>query len=528
MRDLSTTIVTLALACGGCAQGDTQCPVGTLPAGDGCVVVAGDATRASDAASPGDDAGAGCNPLAADPLDGLDQNCDGVDGDPATQLFVSPFGDDTNAGTPSSPFRTLGAALAAHGPGIAIVLAAGTYPEDIDADLVGRGIFGGYDAHTWTTTEHRSVVLGANASPILTVPPAGSVTVERLEVRGRTPAEPGGSSIALRLTGDGSGTAHVVDSRLFAERGQEGEAGTDGAAGTPGSNGIDGQRCLWDDGLDCTGSLARASAGVASVCGPSTASGAGGGSRLAGARSASGSAGGVSGAGVVATEGGDGEPGLPGAAGLDGATGAGLGTFSVASYEPPAGHDGTAGTAGGGGGGGGGGASRSGPCSAPYVSVEPAGSAGGSGGAGGCGAAPGAGGGGGGASVGLIAEGVRIVLDRSHLETAGGGRGGAGGNGGTGGVGGAPGAGGASACGRDGVLGYAGGDGGSGGDGGAGGHGAGGAGGPSVGVVLLGGAALETTESTITVGPAGAGGSSDGSAGQPGLRTETLSGSGGT
>ena len=121
----------------GCGGG---CPEGSVPRGDGCVLVGTDAPidapgldAPSDGGAPEDmgDAfvadSAECVPAVEDPIDleGLDTNCDGVDGIAGEQVYVALTGDDGNAGTMTSPVRTLVRALTI-AAGRPVVMATGT------------------------------------------------------------------------------------------------------------------------------------------------------------------------------------------------------------------------------------------------------------------------------------------------------------------------------------------------------------------------------------------------------------------
>src|SRR3954451_12629396 len=90
---------------------------------------------------------AAVHPGAADAPDAAftDSNCDGLDGDPANAIFVSPAGSDDAAGTPAAPKRSIqGAIAAAAATGKRQVLAAtGSYVERV---VVANGvdIYGGF------------------------------------------------------------------------------------------------------------------------------------------------------------------------------------------------------------------------------------------------------------------------------------------------------------------------------------------------------------------------------------------------
>jgi hypothetical protein len=56
---------------------------------------------------------------------------------PATRLFVSPRGDDANAGTESAPVRSIGRAAAMARPGTQVVVADGTYTGSVRTEVSG-------------------------------------------------------------------------------------------------------------------------------------------------------------------------------------------------------------------------------------------------------------------------------------------------------------------------------------------------------------------------------------------------------
>lgn len=106
------------------------------------------------------------------PLDGLDQNCDGVDLVPSESngLFVTTTGDDAAAGTRAAPMATVraAAARAAGDPryaGYAVFLAEGAY-DDTLANNWPVSVHGGFDAASWTRTVNRSVVRRSGTGPL--------------------------------------------------------------------------------------------------------------------------------------------------------------------------------------------------------------------------------------------------------------------------------------------------------------------------------------------------------------------------
>lgn len=507
--------------CGDDAAG--RCPEGTMPRGDGCVMLARDGSVPDDDAGPGGsadgsvDAGPPCMSGAEDPPDGIDQDCDGFDGRFGDRVFVSLDGDDTNLGTPEDPVRTIARALELDRP--VLVLAMGTYEEDVTIASVTRSINGGYlVGPIWQRSGPRSTLALVDA-PLTYAGVVGrdeQLTLTQMEVHGPEALEPGESSIAIAAS---TGTLRLLDSRVVAGRGAP---GVDGSSGSPGLGGRDGREGLPCAGYpSCSAGVAPGGAAVTSACETSTVSGAGGESGSGGRSSPTGAGGGP--APPFAGAGGDGEDGLSGDRGGDGDGGDEVGAFSMTTYTPSAAPAGSAGSPGQGGGGGGGGRHyQTGGCSPATTSVVPPGAGGGSGGAGGCPGPGGRGGGGGGASVAIVASTASVVLERSEILTEGGGRGGRGGPGGPGGPGGSPGAGGARLCSTEGYLGHPGGAGGRGGSGGDGGHGGGGMGGPSIGLALRNGATWEGTETSFEIGAGGLGGASDGNPGSAGPSMETF------
>lgn len=483
---------------GGCTEVEVRCREGYRRAGEGgeavCVLAdagavateAGTLDAGTTDAGPSMDA---CNPGAADPAgDGVDGNCDGVDGLRADAIFVSTDGADTNTGLdPSQPVRTVSAALAvAQGTTRrTILVAVGTYDATAvsvgDAGAAGMiashrlvdgvTIAGRYPggAAGWTshaTDGARRSVLRGQLAAAFSIGQRTGVTFSDVDlVSELAPPLPGLSCYGLLLSGSGQVTLNRV--RVQACRGPDGPtmagetpgAGTRGAEGASAGSGGQG-------GVGCRGETGRGGASIATQAGEAGRAGSMTREGAAPVGGAGGTAGGVAGAGAGGPSGGAGRFSA-------------LGTFTDEGYD--VGHA-EAGETGGTGGGGGGGHSPG------------AADRGGGGGGGGCGGPGGEGGRYGGASIGVYAwgDGVRVSLTDVSIETLGGGNGQPGGEGGEGGAGGAGGAGSGS-----------GGSGGRGGDGGRGGRGAPGAGGPSLGVVARTGTVVDMTGVSWSVGDGG-------------------------
>ena len=95
--------------------------------------------------------------------DGVDQNCDGVDGDALDGVFVAKIGSDANAGTRNFPVATISHALAiAEAQGKRdVYVAAGVYSGSIDM-IAGISIYGGYtpDFGSRDPVSYQSAIVG--------------------------------------------------------------------------------------------------------------------------------------------------------------------------------------------------------------------------------------------------------------------------------------------------------------------------------------------------------------------------------
>ena len=90
----------------------------------------------------------GCECYFQSPIDfpdGVDQNCDGIDGDMLDAIFVAKTGSDVNPGTPGSPVASIGHALelAKISGKRDVYVAGGVYTGTVDL-IAGVSIYGGY------------------------------------------------------------------------------------------------------------------------------------------------------------------------------------------------------------------------------------------------------------------------------------------------------------------------------------------------------------------------------------------------
>jgi len=471
-----------------------------------------------------DDRNSAVHPDALDEPDPelLDKDCDGVDGDAASMLFVAIDGsDEVGDGTRDNPLATIGKALEIGALGAIpahIAVSVGDYEEPLVL-VDGISIHGGYArSDGWSRSPDHEITITSSApleDRIVTVRAVGlqrETILEHLRVVAGAASAPETSAIAIEAV-DSPGLVlrdvqvQAGDAGIGLDGGQ-GARGEDGAPGSSGSSG-------WCDESSWTSGGA---AGENAAC-PEAAGGRGGdggsgsssgGSGYSSAGGAAGGSGGSSGDpggdGSTGSSGGSGGPGDPGAGGVGGAV-------LDSRWSRGSGQEGGRGRPGIGGGGGGGGGGQD-----PTFGYYGTGSGGGGGGAGGCGGWGGQGGHGGGASIALLAvRSAGLRIERSTLTTGQGGAGGGGGGGGEGGTGGS--GGGATYYCTDEVG--AGAGGGGGGRGGQGGPGGGGPGGPSIAIVCHEGAVLPV-ESQLVPGLGGGGGASAGNAGAEGVATATL------
>lgn len=421
---------------------------------------------------------------------------------PASAIYVSLSGKNSNPGTRVAPKATIQAALAiaaSRSPRPQVYVSAGTYATSGGLTLVsGVSIDGGYVPGSWTRSSSAKTIIQGSPQAVS----ANGVTGVAFQLL--TLSAQRASSGDLSVYGVRAVTSHLVfdDVTINAADAAAGTNGLDGVAGAAGGNGAAGNA----GGKGGTGLSGNSGgSGGAVVTGDVD-----GNPGLNGGGSSPGNGGhGTSSAGSLC--------GPPGVNAPNDATAGGAGTNGANAVAAPYGRAGTSWTGGSGasgtlgtpGSGGGGGGSGSGAVESSgfptcHTAINDAGGGGGGGGAGGGGGGAGGGGGTGGGSFGVYLWNSNVTLDAMCVITTG-----AGGNGGTGGNGALGGAGGAGGDGQPGQAGTAGAGaaGAAGGNGGAGGSGSGGNGGPSVGLYRGGASsAIIAPGTTIRVGPGGAGG----------------------
>lgn len=502
----------------------------------------------------------------------VDRDCDGVDGIAASSVFVwaqSPF----SLGTRANPYRTIREAIANRGTRSTILVAQGTYVEQVILEP-GVALHGGYssdfsrrDIITFptlieapepdftTATFKRGAVNAEWQVPSAQVTIISGFTIRGYDVTSR-PASGlrGFNSYAMYVNVPGGLT--VQNNHFVGGRGGDATPAAPGTAGANGGNGTDGLPSKECNTPQCTGESQSGGPGGSNVACPNQTSGNPGGGvnpQSNPQQYTSGANGNGQGGSngrydntfgmqfnlckydcVVPPNGLNGGPASNGNQGASVGAAQGcnnpLGAIVGDDWSTDAASPGQGGSNGrGGGGGGGGGCVDNGnsPMCTVGRRVGDLGATGGGGGAGGCGGGAGQGAASGGASFGLFIVNAGVTVTGNLIDLGFGGNGGNGGAGGYGGLGGQGGRGGTqnSAAWCAGM----GGPGGRGGNGGGGGGGGGGCGGPVFGIAGRVSAMSISAANTFApvpmnaAGAGGIGGSSPGGAafkgadGQPGV-----------
>jgi hypothetical protein len=483
--------------------------------------------------------------------DYADTNCDGIDGDIETSIFVNAVhGNPDGSGDIDDPVNTIwrGIALAQATAGARpnVLVAEGSYTGQTAEQALrvadGISVFGGYDAVTWRRSTENLTLIGGAATAVEARDIVTRTVLSQLTIQADTgttlPGGRGENSIALLAIN--ANALEVVDCVLTGGNGGPGANGVVGDRGRDGENGGPGS----DGNVDSSGTCPSSAQPTRGSAGPSSCSPGGQGGnteRSEGSGGEGSDAGSVQG-GPGGRGGGDNWTGAPDRDGDDGSPGcSATSTFSYCTTVPAVnnganggagdaagivqanglwvgrdGNDGGDGDDGYGGGGGGGGGGATGDCSGGgfgdlLETCDGWGGSGGGGGGGGCGGTGGTGGGAGGGSFGLFLVDSAPLVVNTDITSRGGGRGGDGGRGGGGGDAGNGAAGGSSFC-----NGGSGGRGGNGTDGGSGGHGGGGGGGVSYAVFLVDSSDEHFSDVNTLFGLGGSGGGGPGNGGATG------------
>ncbi|PKN53880.1 MAG: hypothetical protein CVU56_29515, partial [Deltaproteobacteria bacterium HGW-Deltaproteobacteria-14] len=201
--------------------------------------------------------------FATAPLPGavyVDANCDGVDGDVATAIFVSSAASGGD-GSRDAPYTTIGDAVAAFGAGDShILVASGVYPERV-ALKSGVQLYGGYSADF----SERDIVLfptviaGTDPGPgpvnpgtIYAAGITSQTVIAGFTVLGYDVTTSNAASYGIYISGSG-GALHILNNRVTGGRGGAGTSGANGATGQDGGAGANGLPTRECANANCTG-----------------------------------------------------------------------------------------------------------------------------------------------------------------------------------------------------------------------------------------------------------------------------------
>ena len=234
--------------------------------------------------------GCECLPTeGADHPDGLDHNCDGVDGDASLAIFAAKNGDDANPGTQEAPMRTVQAAIdRALAEGKRDVYAAtGVYVQSVHLQP-GVAVYGGYSSdfvqrdpllfETALMGEAPTAAApGAVNAVALVEVGANPAKLEGFSVFGANNPSAGGASVGIYVRDTGAALV-VRDNHVFAGSGGKGSNGGPGEAGFPGEDGAAGAAAKDVPSVGCPANAEQAGgAGGGNTCGGLAVSGGAGG-----------------------------------------------------------------------------------------------------------------------------------------------------------------------------------------------------------------------------------------------------------
>ena len=248
------------VACPGALNLGTEVTCTTAPAASGPVPLAGGATPTCgflckdgwfDANQLAND-GCECKlQPGGDAPDGVDQDCDGVDGVAALAVFVAKTGSDLNPGTQTLPMRSLVAALerALSTGKPHVYVATGVYSEALTL-LPGISLFGGYAAgfHVRDPIAYQTMIAGPSvASGVQAtvrcdgINGGGAPTaLDGLTIVGAPALSPGSPSFGVYSLGCDA-RFRVVGCQVLAGHGAAGASGGAGAGGGLGNDGKGGE-----------------------------------------------------------------------------------------------------------------------------------------------------------------------------------------------------------------------------------------------------------------------------------------------
>jgi len=197
-----------------------------------------------------------------DEPDGVDQNCDGVDGDVKKAIFVAKSGVDGNPGTRTLPVATIakGLALAATTGKRDVYVGGGVYNGSVDL-MAGVSLYGSYGAGfaTRDTINDQSAIAGTvpaqgPTAAVRCLGIAGAAQKTRIDgflILGAAANVPGAASYGVYVAGCDSGV-QLTYNGIVASDGAPGLAGASGLNGAPGFPGGPGDKAKDIGHVNCT------------------------------------------------------------------------------------------------------------------------------------------------------------------------------------------------------------------------------------------------------------------------------------
>jgi hypothetical protein len=224
----------------------------------------------------GSDDGCECEIVVGEDLpDGVDQNCDGIDGDLSKALFVSKIGDNQNNGSRAQPLLSITTALQRAQNDISIrdiYVATGVYSENIIQQNRGISLYGGYslDFANRDPQEHPTTLLGRVPSDderatLTLVNIQNRTRIDGFSIYAADAVDSAGNSIAVFVR-DCNQSLWMSNNDIFAGTAGRGRSGGSGTSGVSGSNGSSGSDAFITNTSFCSNTNGSAGNGGVNVC----------------------------------------------------------------------------------------------------------------------------------------------------------------------------------------------------------------------------------------------------------------------
>lgn len=159
--------------------------------------------------------------------EGIDSNCDGIDGDVKSSVFVHPSGLDSAAGTKDDPVRTVSKAVqlvqASSGRLTDVLICEGKYPENVSIGDQPVGLHGGYDCADFSRTVTKPTIAPPSGVAMRIAKVSGPMHVDQITFQSADALATGESSQAVQIVS--SSGISLTRAIILAGRGAAGAAG---------------------------------------------------------------------------------------------------------------------------------------------------------------------------------------------------------------------------------------------------------------------------------------------------------------